>query len=620
MATTDVITISSPDVLLSQQIAFSNVIVEAAPSPAAAANVVSANSRFALNNKAFIDLQLCLKAAQNLPRDDGAFETEFPRVSFSIYLGDELWGRLRAVLSGGDGIYKNCETFQTTTIVDMRTLCGGLVNFSSTVKESSAIIDKHLPILTDIKTPTLNLNDPNVSEAMTEIMRICDDLKNTAITNKDKADSLAKAFAVFKAKTEDDGRRLNLVADEALPKLPDWEKLRADTKAQIEEAIVELKNCFQKQVNLNRSRGYPQGRCHICFPIKLSLTWNTDGMLYTSELGYSGYVSDEDMLKKLKAIDSKIAGYFKEIEGDAATALKLRSRATALTDSVKGIQETLQAGIQALNTISGVFSTFTSEIEKIVTLIGSIGGQINQKYAFGRRMAIGTFTKIAGAWEEVYEAAKYYQDNGALLARKAPSKTAPPVFGGSSEYEIVGANFGSQDVTTIARIIYQLKENQIEVPGLIREFGDPWPSMEKVFDMLYKTNKEYRAFLAYEYANNKEFTYILPKNPGHKSIGNSDRAKEARTCSEDGSLGSSSKVDILDIVWGLSIVSNQNVNDYISRAAGTNGVIEWNNDNMGGDTWRNSRKTSTIYYRHKGTTAVRQISGKEGTRTVWSLP
>jgi hypothetical protein len=138
--------------------------------------------------------------------------------------------------------------------------------------------------------------------------------------------------------------------------------------------------------------------------------------------------------------------------------------------------------------------------------------------------------------------------------------------------------------------------------------------------MMYKTNKEYRIFLAYEYANDKNFTYILPKNPAHRSLGDTSRVREDSTCPEGGNLGSSNRVDILGVVWGLTIVKDQKVYNYISQAADGNGAIDWNNSNMGGDTWRDALKTGTIYYRHKGTTVVKQISGKENKRTIWSLP
>ncbi|KAI1840200.1 hypothetical protein JX266_013601 [Neoarthrinium moseri] len=137
--------------------------------------------------------------------------------------------------------------------------------------------------------------------------------------------------------------------------------------------------------------------------------------------------------------------------------------------------------------------------------------------------------------------------------------------------------------------------------------------------MLYKTNKEYRIFLAYEYASPAEFKYVLKQNPAWKTIGNSDRVKEDRSCAENGNLGSSSKVDILGVVWGLGIVTKSSTMDYLSKAADQTGIIDWTNDNMGGDTWGNAPKTGTVYYRHKGTTEVRQISGKERSSSYWRL-
>jgi len=98
--------------------------------------------------------------------------------------------------------------------------------------------------------------------------------------------------------------------------------------------------------------------------------------------------------------------------------------------------------------------------------------------------------------------------------------------------------------------------------------------------MMYRTNKEYRIFLAYEYAEKENFKYVLPKNPAYKSIGGSNMVKEDSSVAESGTLGSSSKVDILGVVWGLGIVKNKEVYNYISTAADTNGIIDWTNTNM----------------------------------------
>jgi len=123
MATADVI-VPNPEDLLSRSLIFNNVLVEAAPSAAAAKDAQSANTRFAFNNIYFIDLQLYLRAAEKLPKNETAFEAEFPNAAFTKYLGtDGTFEKLRAVLSGGDGIYKHCETFQNTVVVDMRTFC-----------------------------------------------------------------------------------------------------------------------------------------------------------------------------------------------------------------------------------------------------------------------------------------------------------------------------------------------------------------------------------------------------------------------------------------------------------------------------------------------------------------
>ncbi|KAI1840201.1 hypothetical protein JX266_013602 [Neoarthrinium moseri] len=454
---TEVIHLPNPADSLVSALTFKDRLVTPASTPAAAQNETASNSRFVLNDPNFTDVQIYLRAATKLPKNNKDFEDEFPRAPFSVFLGEgDLWQTLRDCLSGDDGIYKHCETFQLGTVVKMKAFCGGLVNFSSEVEKVSADITKSLPPLVNKKKPFIDFEDAVIVEALAKIHAGLTVLKAKGDQSMAEATVLATELSNFKMITDNDKDKLDSIAPQVLPKLPDFDRLKASTNEKIQAADTKLKKCFEKQVELNRQRGFPQS-----------------GMIYSSVLGYTAYVSDDAMYEELKAADKEVSDLFHGIEDSAQAALKLKSKATVLTDHIKNVQLAIAAAAAALTEIAGVFSKFGSDIKAILTSLSTIDGALHQEFLPARIGAEKTLGDMAKAWHEIFLAAQFYQSQGLLLEREEPAKTPPPLFGGSADFEISSANFASEDVTTVARIIYQMSGNQIEIPGLIRELGDP---------------------------------------------------------------------------------------------------------------------------------------------------
>lgn len=67
----------------------------------------------------------------------------------------------------------------------------------------------------------------------------------------------------FQNITKTDAQDFKKVAGVALPQLPDWYRLKEGTRVEMEKAIADLKKLFQEQVDLNRSRGFPQSNSNL---------------------------------------------------------------------------------------------------------------------------------------------------------------------------------------------------------------------------------------------------------------------------------------------------------------------------------------------------------------------
>lgn len=178
--------------------------------------------------------------------------------------------------------------------------------------------------------------------------------------------------------------------------------------------------------------------------------------------------------------------------------------------------------------------------------------------------------------------------------------------------ELVGATFGTVNVTELAKAMYS-RGTTIEVPGLIRDFSDPWMRVEKTFTMLYTVDRSHRAFACKEYGAKADDNYILRRDFGSSKIDAADHSYATHT------IPASPKkcpIEIIAVFWGPERREKKEVISYVYGCVNNTPGIEWNNKNFGGDSWDGTQKTGVVYYRHKkGNSEIRVLIGREGEVT-----
>lgn len=222
-----------------------------------------------------------------------------------------------------------------------------------------------------------------------------------------------------------------------------------------------------------------------------------------------------------------------------------------------------------------------------------------------RKAARGALDRAKDTWAKVADLAQRFQQKGMVLEKNVDdlSETPEP----NPWLEVVSANYGGVDVSQYAKVLFNYGDS-IRIRTIEPGFEEPWKNVVKSISVFHQLGKSQRIFSCKEYSGDRGLHILGPK----KNIAD-EKVKDAElSLINPLNAPNDSRVKILCIIWGPSEVRKQAVYDYCYSKL-NNGPIDWNNANMGGDTWGNNFKSGVIYYQIAGSSDIKQCSGREYT-------
>ena len=177
------------------------------------------------------------------------------------------------------------------------------------------------------------------------------------------------------------------------------------------------------------------------------------------------------------------------------------------------------------------------------------------------------------------------------------------------EPEILGAHYGSLEITSYAKLLF-VNGHNLDIDTKDMPFQDPWEGTEKTMSILYRHDGKLRLFAGP--TDNPNRKYLI--KPG--AIDPSQNVSEAFQV--DPPAGSN--ITILAVAWGPSQVTGRDEILKLYRAASMSLRVEirgWTFSPT--DPWTGKNKSAAIYYQLPNGT-YKSIAGKEWTDTIaWAF-
>ncbi|KAF2820946.1 hypothetical protein CC86DRAFT_459184 [Ophiobolus disseminans] len=564
-----------------------NVVV---PDAGTAAPETVNKEYFVLNTQAFIDLQLYLKAGLRLPGTRARFDLEFPRKMFENYKDSKQPVLYDLMCDTLVDIQNHCFDFQNNTLNPMISLAGYISNYAETAGKRSVELLVQMKIIQDGAS---NLDDPKVKQAVDVAIEICLELSDEAKKSNQKCAAFVKQLGQFNTTTGIDKDRLNELNDRQSIVLPSTAQLNADLRKAMDTARDQL-NALARTENQQRDKAKANSGVRWYYAVPW-IGWG---------IAIADTVKKADAENAVRSAQKQYQDVVNAAGANLATAISFRERCKNLTDQIKDVQTYIQKAQSALTSMSGAFSTLETDLDDIASKLDKVKNYVSAGSETRTRMAFDRLREAGDKWTKVAFLAKDFQTNGLVMEaniRVQDTPTEP-----SPSLEITCAHYGGVEATAVAKILFNEGEN-LRVHSVEPGFQEPWQGVTKSISFMYNFSKEKRIFVCKEYSGE----HLL-------KVGSIDQSRNGRcevAVVEPRPKPAGSPVEILAIVWGYKEVRNPTVDAYCYKQFHDGAAIEWKNERMGGDTWKNTWKSGAIYYTTNGGKTVRSVCGKEGSST-----
>ncbi|KAH4019275.1 hypothetical protein HBI81_192440 [Parastagonospora nodorum] len=543
---------------------------------------------FLLNTKAFIDLQLYLKAALRLPGTIDRFDLEFPRKMFENYKDTKTPVLYDLMCRTLVDIQNHCFDFQNNTLGPMVSLAGYIGNYAETAGKRSVEL---LAAMNVIQDGASNLEDPKVKEAVETAMIICLELSDEARQSNEKCAAFVKQLGTFKTITGIDKERLNTLNERQSIVLPSTAQLNTDLRKSMDTARDEL-NSLAIQENKQREKAKANSGVRWYYAVPW-IGWG---------LAISETVKKADAENAVRSLQKKYEEVANKAGNDLATAISFREKCKNLTELIKDVHQYIQQAESALTSMAGAFSALETDLNLIANKLDTVKKYVSSGSNVRTKLAFSRLNEAGDKWIKVASLAKDFQRNGLMMDANVRAEDPPAT--PSPSLDITSAHYGGIESTAVAKILFNEGEN-LRVHSVAPGFQEPWHGVNKTISFMYDFGKEKRIFVCREYSGDHDV-----------KVGPMENSRDGRcevSVVEPRPKPAGSPVDILAIIWGPNEVRRPAVDAYCYQQFHAGAAIEWTNDKMGGDTWPGMPKSGAIYYTTKGGSAVKSICGKEGS-------
>ena len=213
--------------------------------------------------------------------------------------------------------------------------------------------------------------------------------------------------------------------------------------------------------------------------------------------------------------------------------------------------------------------------------------------------------KLYSHHTQVYDLAKQFQATGIIMDAEAKKAQLPSP--SKLEPEILGAHYGSLEITSYAKLLF-VNGHNLDIDTKDLPFQDPWVGVDKTMSILYRHDGKLRLFAG----PTNERHYII--KPG--DIDSTQMVSEAFHV--DPPAGSN--INILAVAWGPSQATGRDEILKLYRAASTLSRVEirsWTFSQI--DPWSGKEKSAAIYYQLPNGT-YKSIAGREWKDTIaWAF-
>lgn len=562
--------------------------------------VVIEADRFPLQEQSFVDLQIYLKAAMKLPKNETMFKATYPESFFQEYVSSDkdhpgpLYTFMFQTLTG---IHQHCSLFQSETMNGMMILSAQIALFSGL---SAQGVERIMSCFEIILADGANWDDPSVKNASEDVSNTLEHLKVKAMEANRACKETWKGLSDFKTTTDDDKDLLKQLVGRMTKVLPTMACLNEQMRKQAEITNAAL-NSLAKAENTAAQK----------IENKSGIQWYYFIGVVGLGFAIADTVSKNEAEKQLVEASAQYSRIFKDANDSLRTVLQFRERLRHLNDNIQTVSEAIEKAETAIQDMMNAFTNLLTSFGSIAADLDNAKGMIGGDLARRRKAARENFLRARNMWIKVQDLARRFQQNGLVLEKKVediPKNPDPYPW-----LEILSANYGGVNVTPFAKVLFNYGDS-IRVRSVEPGFEEPWKGVIKSISVYHKLVESQRIFACKEHSKSK----IHDLGPV-KSIA------EARAQAGDAVLNEISpmnapancKVKILCILWGPNEIRKQSAYDYCYNCLDKAPVV-WENAYMGEDTWNGHLKSGTIYYQVQGSQAIGQCTGREHTQSAFT--
>jgi hypothetical protein len=146
---------------------------------------------FPLESQPFSDLNAYLVSGIKLPKDNAAFELDYPRALLEPYTNKESETFYSKIVDVLTGIHQHCFDFKTGTMSDSVKLGGSIADFADEATKASETLAKSLKTIIQ---PGARSDDPAVVDAFTSFSTAMTSLRSRARASQKGCEDAYKGF------------------------------------------------------------------------------------------------------------------------------------------------------------------------------------------------------------------------------------------------------------------------------------------------------------------------------------------------------------------------------------------------------------------------------------------
>ncbi|KAF3914205.1 hypothetical protein ABW20_dc0106625 [Dactylellina cionopaga] len=245
------------------------------------------------------------------------------------------------------------------------------------------------------------------------------------------------------------------------------------------------------------------------------------------------------------------------------------------------VKTAIEGAAVAVKHFNSAMAQMTADANVLTQVVESLECQNQQGNNPSPRLVPRRLDEADDKWNKLYFLAKQFQKEGILIELKSEDACLIR----RNEPQIMAAHYGGKDITDVAKHLFVNGEMLEISKKRISAIGDPWVGNEKSLVIIYKHEEQIRVLKTQDI---KEETTMIRVKPGTLS----DLVQAAPIIKGP----PDSRINIHAVVWGLKLISNEEVYQGLYEGAKKGNWVSFSNDAMCIDGWKGIKKSGIVAY------------------------